>query len=103
MGQVNSSESANVRQVLDLTCVMRVLGNVMFSFRRKDRMNDGVSGLAFLTNREMTQLQLSLKSRSIREVALTVCTIRSLAKEVKSILQDLCNDEVCYVTVTHNS
>ena len=103
MGQVNSSESANVRQVLDLTCVMRVLGNVMFSFRCKDRMNEGVSGLAFLTNREVTQLQLSLKSRSIREVALTVCTIRSLAKEVKSILQDLCNDEVCYVTVTHNS
>lgn len=46
-----------------------------------------------LSTREIQQLQLSLQSRSIREVALTVCTIRGLAVEVKSILQDLFHDE----------
>lgn len=47
-----------------------------------------------LSQREIQQLQQSLQSRSIREVALTVCTIRNLAAEVKTILGDLFHDEV---------
>lgn len=57
-------------------------------------MADGMQNPSLLTSREVQQLQLSLNNKSIREVALTVCTIRGLAKEVKSILQDLCYDEV---------
>lgn len=56
------------------------------------RMSEQRTGV--LTPREVQQLQLSLQSRSIREVALTVCTIRGLAVEVKSILGDLFHDEV---------
>lgn len=47
-----------------------------------------------LSSREIQQLQLSLQSGSVREVALTVCTIRNLAQEVKSIIGDLLIDEV---------
>ncbi|KAF6016870.1 hypothetical protein EB796_024823 [Bugula neritina] len=47
-----------------------------------------------LSSSEVQQLFQSLQSRSIREVALTVCTIRSLASEVKCILRDLLHDEV---------
>ncbi|XP_067948691.1 zinc finger protein Gfi-1b-like [Watersipora subatra] len=55
-------------------------------------MSDSRPGM--LSSSEVQQLQLSLQSRSIREVALTVCTIRGLAVEVKSILRDLFHDEI---------
>lgn len=42
-----------------------------------------------LTDKEVQQLQRSLTNRSVREVALTVCTIKGLAAEVQSIIADL--------------
>lgn len=49
----------------------------------------GATIMARLTDREIQQLHQSIQSRSVREVALTVCTIRSLSQEVRSIMRDL--------------